>query len=111
MCLPVTSHETRPVDRKSHRKILDAHVMQDLIVTMEENVASGGFGEKVREYFDRHHFGTRLLAVHVPDEYVEHGNVDILRRELGIDAETIGQKIMEQYKEMSHKDSRKGTKI
>ncbi len=107
-CSIINARFVKPIDTEILDEAVENH---DLIVTMEENVASGGFGEKVREYFDRHHFGTRLLAVHVPDEYVEHGNVDILRRELGIDAETIGQKIMEQYKEMSHKDSRKGTKI
>ena len=31
----------------------------------------------------------------IPDEYVEHGNVDILRREVGIDADTIERRILE----------------
>ncbi|MDE7030618.1 MAG: 1-deoxy-D-xylulose-5-phosphate synthase, partial [Lachnospiraceae bacterium] len=66
-----------------------------LIVTMEENVASGGFGEKVRDYLDSHYFGTKLLTVTIPDEYVEHGNVEILRREVGIDAGTVRDRILE----------------
>ena len=66
-----------------------------LIVTMEENVASGGFGEKVREYLDSKEADVKLLSINIPDEYVEHGNVDILRREVGIDADTIERKILE----------------
>ena len=66
-----------------------------LIVTMEENVASGGFGEKVRSYLDKTHPEKKLLAIHIPDEYVEHGNVEILRREVGIDAGTIVDRILE----------------
>ena len=35
------------------------------------------------------------MAIHIPDEYVEHGNVEILRREVGIDAGTIVDRILE----------------
>jgi 1-deoxy-D-xylulose-5-phosphate synthase len=36
----------------------------------------------------------RLITIHIPDEYVEHGNVEILRQEVGIDAEAIERKIL-----------------
>ncbi len=58
-------------------------------------MASGGFGEKVRSYLDKTHPEKKLLAIHIPDEYVEHGNVEILRREVGIDAGTIVDRILE----------------
>ena len=64
-----------------------------LIVTMEENVASGGFGERVRAYIDTLKTDVKLITVNIPDEYVEHGNVDILRKEVGIDEETIFNRI------------------
>ena len=35
-----------------------------------------------------------MLSITIPDEYVEHGNVDILRQELGIDADSIKKKIL-----------------
>ena len=56
-------------------------------------MASGGFGEKVRDYLSAAGSNTRLLTITIPDEYVEHGNVEILRREVGIDAETIVDRI------------------
>ena len=64
-----------------------------MVVTMEENVASGGFGEKVREYFDTLETESVLLNVALPDDYVEHGNVDLLKHETGIDAESITSRI------------------
>ena len=33
----------------------------------------------------------------IPDDYVEHGNVDLLRREVGLDAETIVKQIIADY--------------
>ena len=35
------------------------------------------------------------MSITIPDEYVEHGNVDILRREVGIDTETIVRRVTE----------------
>ena len=63
---------------------------------MEENVASGGFGDRVREYADALGSGTRVLGIAIPDEYVEHGNVELLRQELGIDADSVTGRIIEQ---------------
>ena len=60
---------------------------------MEENVSSGGFGEKVREDFDTLETESVLMNVALPDDYVEHGNVDLLRHETGIDAESITSRI------------------
>ena len=66
----------------------------ELLVTMEENVESGGFGEKVRGYVDERKFSMGVLNICVPDEYVEHGNVELLRKEIGIDADSIVEKIV-----------------
>ena len=65
-----------------------------LVVTMEENVLSGAYGEKVREYLDGLGKGTKILNIGIPDEYVEHGNVDILKKLVGIDSDSIVEKIM-----------------
>ena len=91
-CSVINARFVKPVDTE----ILDEAAKDHrLIVTMEENVASGGFGEKVRSYLDKTHPEKKLLAIHIPDEYVEHGNVEILRREVGIDAGAIVDRILE----------------
>ncbi len=91
-CSIINARFVKPIDTE----ILDDAVRTHrYIVTLEENVASGGFGEKVRDYLDGIQANVRLLNINIPDEYVEHGNVDILRREVGIDAETIERRISE----------------
>lgn len=92
-CSIINTRFVKPIDTE----ILDeAYMNHSLVVTMEENVASGGFGEKVREYLDSKGRRVQILNITLPDEYVEHGNVDILRKEVGIDAETIQNRIEEQ---------------
>ena len=76
--------DTEMVDKASKYKV---------IVTLEENVLSGGFGEKVCDYMKENNYTSTLIKVGIPDEYVEHGNVDQLRKDIHIDAESIIEKI------------------
>ena len=62
---------------------------------MEENVASGGFGEAVRAYLVDNHLDSDILSVAIPDEFVTHGSVDKLREMLGIDAQSVADRIVE----------------
>ena len=63
------------------------------IVTMEENVLKGGFGEACGDYLLAKHEDVRLLHVGVPDVYVEHGGVDQLKKTLHMDADSIVERI------------------
>lgn len=91
-CSIINARFVKPIDAEILNEAVKDH---SLIVTMEENVASGGFGEKVREYLDESGYQGSLLTISIPDEYVEHGNVDILREEVGIDAYSIQRRIEE----------------
>ena len=91
-CSIINARFVKPIDTEILNEAVKDH---SLIVTMEENVASGGFGEKVREYLDESGYQGSLLTISIPDEYVEHGNVDILREEVGIDAYSIQRRIEE----------------
>ena len=91
-CSIINARFVKPIDTEILNEAVKDHSM---IVTMEENVASGGFGEKVREYLDESGYQGSLLTISIPDEYVEHGNVDILREEVGIDAYSIQRRIEE----------------
>ncbi len=91
-CSIINARFVKPIDTGIIDEALTSH---ELIVTMEENVASGGFGEKVRDYLAEKKSDARLVTITIPDEYVEHGNVDILRREVGIDTETIVRRVTE----------------
>ena len=63
------------------------------IVTMEENVLKGGFGEACGDYLLEKHEDVRLIHVGVPDVYVEHGGVDQLKKTLHMDADSIVERI------------------
>lgn len=65
-----------------------------LIVTMEENVHSGGFGEHVAAWYAESELSAPLLQIAIPDAFVRHGSVKELSRLTGIDAESIVQKIL-----------------
>lgn len=93
-CSLVNARFVKPIDEEAVRDACREH---KLIVTMEENVLSGGYGEKVRDYVDAIGVTTRVLNIAIPDEYVEHGNVDLLKQEIGIDADSIVKKVMTQY--------------
>ena len=45
----------------------------------------------------RAHLGVEVLNIGIPDDYVEHGNVDVLRHEVGLDEETIVKQIITEY--------------
>jgi 1-deoxy-D-xylulose-5-phosphate synthase len=93
-CSLVNARFVKPIDEEAVREACRDH---RLIVTMEENVLSGGFGEKVREYVDCLDVQTKVLTITIPDEYVEHGNVELLKLEIGIDADSIVKKVVTRY--------------
>lgn len=95
-CSLINARFAKPLDEKMLEEVTEGH---SLIVTLEENVITGGFGEHVTEYYNRSGRPIRILNIAIPDEYVEHGNVEILRREVGIDKDTIVKRTMEAYGE------------
>lgn len=81
----------KPIDELT---ILEACRNHSIIVTMEENVACGGYGERVLECMNNGSVSNAFLSISIPDEYVEHGNVEMLKREIGIDADSIVERIL-----------------
>ncbi len=74
--------------------ILDALVRNhSLFVTLEENVLSGGFGEHAGSYLHSRKAAVNVLNVAIPDMYIEHGNVEILKREVGIDPDSVYERV------------------
>lgn len=97
-CSLINARFAKPLDRETLREVTEKH---KLIVTLEENVINGGFGEHITEFYSEAGNPIRVLNIAIPDTYVEHGNVDILRRELGIDAPTITERTVEAYRKLT----------
>ena len=95
-CTLVNARFVKPVDEEMIERLARGH---SLIVTLEENVASGGFGERVRTFADEKELPAQILSVTIPDEYVEHGNVELLKKEIGIDEDTVTKRIREAWEQ------------
>jgi len=86
----INARFVKPIDEDA---VLVACETHKLIVTMEENVACGGYGEKVLKCLNDHEKQIACLNICIPDVYVEHGNVELLKKEIGIDTESIVERI------------------
>ena len=92
----VNARFAKPIDKEA---VLEACIDHRLIVSMEENVACGGYGERVLEYMNDYKMQNAYLNINIPDVYVEHGNVSLLKQEVGIDAESIAERICARLEE------------
>lgn len=88
----------KPIDEEA---VIEAAKDHKWIVTMEENVVSGGFGEKVLHCINEKNLDVEYIPFAIPDAYVEHGNVELLKREIGLDADSITARIIELAKSRS----------
>ena len=72
------------------RELLD-DLAQDhrLMITMEENNQSGGFGEQVAAYLNSRYPQIKVRILAIQDRFVEHGNVEKWKKELGLDAQSV----------------------
>ena len=93
-CSLTNARFVKPIDEEAIREAVKEH---KLIVTLEENVLSGGFGERVRAFVDELDVPCGVLNIGIPDEYVEHGNVDLLKQEIGMDTDSITAKVITRY--------------
>ncbi len=91
-CSLYNARFAKPIDEEKIKEIARKH---SLVVTLEENVYSGGLGEQARAVLDGADAPASLMTVTLPDAYVEHGNVELLKKEVGIDTETIVNRILE----------------
>lgn len=84
----------KPVDEELVERLAASHL---LLVTMEENVLQGGYGLQVTAYVHAHHPEVKVLNIALPDAYVEHGNVSLLRENLKIDSDSVIRTIKDFY--------------
>lgn len=93
----VNARFVKPIDEQCIDEMAGTHF---LMVTLEENVLSGGYGEKVAAYIKRNRYDADIINVALPNAYVEHGNVNILKQNSGIDKESIVKRILAFIKNM-----------
>ena len=90
-CTLINARFVKEFDKELIRELSKDH---KLLVAMEENVTTGGFGERVVDYVTSSHIDLEVEKIALPDMYVEHGNVNILYKEAKIDAESVVERIL-----------------
>lgn len=90
----INARFVKPYDKEAIDNLTKNH---KLLVTLEENVLAGGFGEAVTDYVELNSLDIDVLNIALPDDYIEHGNVTILKSLAGIDSDTITQKILKAW--------------
>ncbi len=93
-CTLVNARFVKPLDTKLLEHLSKEH---RLVVTIEENVLTGGFGSQVLSFVSEANLPLHICSIGIPDEFVEQGNVDVLRREIGLEKPVIVQRIIDEY--------------
>ena len=86
----VNARFVKPIDTEMLDHLAEKH---QVIVTLEENVKQGGFGIQVEAYIHEHHPDVKVVTITLPDKYVELGDVTKLRAYLGIDSDSIIERL------------------
>ena len=74
-------------------KPLDAGVIgqfgrsAEILLTLEDHALAGGFGSAVLEELSRQGLSTPVLRIGWPDQFIEHGKPDDLRKKYGLTSE------------------------
>ncbi len=82
----VNARFAKPVDLSMAEELMRTH---RYLVTLEENVERGGFGQVVSCHAESLGSDCRVINIALPDAYIEHGDVSALREMLHIDSDSI----------------------
>lgn len=91
----------KPIDEELLRSFADTY---ELVVTLEENVKDGGFGERVLAFAEEEDlpFGVEIIAL--PDRFIPHGSVSYQMKQVGFTPEDICGRIEEYYRKRGQEE-------
>ena len=90
-CSLVNARFVKPMDQEVLTQLAQNH---RVFVTIEDGIQAGGYGENVEKFVYRSKLPVHVIVNAIPDQYVEQGNISQLRKEIGLDAESIVEKII-----------------
>ena len=94
----INARFSTPIDTEIIDRIMPYH---KVIVTVEEGVKSGGFGEHVGAYLLENGYKGRFINISLPNAYIEHGSQSVLREKYGLTADKIYDTILENIRDLS----------
>lgn len=80
----------KPIDYEHVHPLLLSH---RLVVTMEDNIYDGGFGEQIGAYLKKEGIEAEFCPIALPCQFIEHGDVSSLEKKYGLSADSIVEKI------------------
>lgn len=86
----VNARFVKPLDTRMLDALAERH---SRLVTMEENVEAGGYGQAVLDYMHRIHPEVQVEIVALPDRFIPQGDCKSLKKQLGLDAGSIYERI------------------
>lgn len=97
----VNARFVKPIDEELLRSFADTY---ELVVTLEENVKDGGFGERVLAFAEEEDlpFGVEIIAL--PDRFIPHGSVSYQMKQVGFTPEDICSRIEEYYRKREQEE-------
>ena len=97
----VNARFVKPIDEELLRSFADTF---ELVVTLEENVKDGGFGERVLAFAEEEDlpFGVEIIAL--PDRFIPHGSVSYQMKQVGFTPEDICGRIEEYYRKQGQEE-------
>lgn len=97
----VNARFVKPIDEELLRSFADTY---ELVVTLEENVKDGGFGERVLAFAEEEDlpFGVEIIAL--PDRFIPHGSVSYQMKQVGFTLEDICGRIEEYYRKREQEE-------
>ena len=102
-CTVVNMRFVKPFDEALMRELVPRHKG---MVTMEDNVAAGGFGQQAEAMLAEHGiFPERMLNISIHDTFVEHGAPAELYARYGMDAEHVAERMREMVNETHGNES------
>ena len=92
----INARFVKPLDTK---RLLESAHCSSLIVTMEDNIISGGFGTAVMEALQANNCLHAVERIGWPDQFIEHGSsVAALRDTVGLNPQSILDRVLERYR-------------
>lgn len=82
----VNARFVKPLDEEMIAEIAKHH---DVIVTIEENVYAGGYGQTVLDYMNKEFEDIKVINIAVPNRFVEQGSHSEQIKECDLDTESI----------------------
>lgn len=97
----VNARFVKPIDEELLRSFADTY---ELVVTLEENVKDGGFGERVLAFAEEEDLPFGVEIITLPDRFIPHGSVSYQMKQVGFTPEDICGRIEEYYRKQGQEE-------